>query len=268
MPGLPVTAVDTHAHIFEPGLPVAADARYVPEYAATLGDYLEVLDAHGMSHGVLVQPSFLGTDNSYLLEALARHPERLRGVIVVDDGKLERELSEERVRHLDAAGVRGVRLNLLGKPLPQISEARWQLAGRIMQRHGWHLEIQASAQQWVALGPALAQWPALLVIDHLGLPDAAVPEGRAAVLQLAARDNAWVKVSGCYRSTPEGASFMVSELLAAGAGERMVFGSDWPFTRHEDNDFGQLNAWAREAVGADHFQQLFSDNASRLFALS
>jgi len=48
----------------------------------------------------------------------------------------------------------------------------------------------------------------------------------------------------------------------------MVFGSDWPFTRHEDNYFGQLKAWDREAVGADHFQQLFSDNASRLFALS
>ncbi|WP_347037792.1 amidohydrolase family protein [Glutamicibacter halophytocola] len=61
---------------------------------------------------------------------------------------------------------------------------------------------------------------------------------------------------------------MVAELLAAGAGERMVFGGDWPFTRHEDNYFGQLKAWDREAVGADHFQQLFSDNASRLFALS
>nr|CUV26796.1 protein of unknown function [Ralstonia solanacearum] len=39
-------------------------------YDATLPAYLAQLDAHGLSHGVLIQPSFLGVDNSYLLAAL------------------------------------------------------------------------------------------------------------------------------------------------------------------------------------------------------
>ena len=84
MTDLPSHAVDAHAHVFEPGLATVRDARYVPAYAAPLEQYLARLDEHGLERGVLVQPSFLGTDNSYLLAALAREPERLRGVIVVD----------------------------------------------------------------------------------------------------------------------------------------------------------------------------------------
>ncbi|MGC0239582.1 amidohydrolase family protein [Arthrobacter sp. SD76] len=102
--GLPPGAIDTHAHIFEPTLTTATGARYVPDYAATLDQYLDVLTVHGVDRGVLVQPSFLGSDNSYLLSALATAPDRLRGVVVVSSGEVRSELSEGRVAHLDGAG--------------------------------------------------------------------------------------------------------------------------------------------------------------------
>ncbi len=63
--------VDTHAHVFARSLPVLPDARYVPGYDATIAQHLDLLDAHGVDCGVLVQPSFLGTDNRHLLTALA-----------------------------------------------------------------------------------------------------------------------------------------------------------------------------------------------------
>ncbi len=66
--------IDTHAHVFARGLPMADVRRYTPAYDVTVEEYLARLDAHGMSHGVLVQPSFLGSDNSYLLQAIARAP--------------------------------------------------------------------------------------------------------------------------------------------------------------------------------------------------
>src|SRR4051794_22927541 len=50
-------AIDTHAHIFKRGLKLADVRRYAPDYDATLTDYLTTLDANGMTHGVLVQPS-------------------------------------------------------------------------------------------------------------------------------------------------------------------------------------------------------------------
>ena len=58
--------------------------RYAPDYNATPTDYLKMLDANGMSHGILIQPSFLGTDNSYMIGALREHPRRLRGIAMVE----------------------------------------------------------------------------------------------------------------------------------------------------------------------------------------
>nr|WP_198969864.1 hypothetical protein [Xylophilus sp. ASV27] len=55
MPESPVTAVDTHAHVFVRGLPLAAQRRHAPGYDALPRDYLAHLDRHGLSHGVLVQ---------------------------------------------------------------------------------------------------------------------------------------------------------------------------------------------------------------------
>ena len=71
--------VDSHSHIFERGLELAPVHRYVPSYDAKVEDYLGVLDAHGVRYGVLVQPSFLGTNNEYMMRALRKHGDRLRG---------------------------------------------------------------------------------------------------------------------------------------------------------------------------------------------
>ena len=98
-----VTAIDCHAHIFERGLGLAGNRRYAPDYDATLADYLVNLDANGCSHGVLVQPSFLGTDNSYLIAALKRHAGRLRGIAVI-----EPTLSAGQLEELDETGIVGI----------------------------------------------------------------------------------------------------------------------------------------------------------------
>ncbi len=46
------------------------DRRRAPcGYDATPEDYLGMLDANHIAHGVLIQPSFLGADNSYLVAA-------------------------------------------------------------------------------------------------------------------------------------------------------------------------------------------------------
>ncbi|WP_350340910.1 amidohydrolase family protein, partial [Escherichia coli] len=63
--------------------------------------------------GVLIQPSFLGTDNSYMVSGLRQAPERLRGIAV-----LAPEAEAGTMRDLAGAGVVGLRLNLIGKPDP------------------------------------------------------------------------------------------------------------------------------------------------------
>lgn len=261
---LPSSSIDTHAHIFEPALGTVTDARYVPDYEATLDQYLGVLSANGVGRGVLVQPSFLGADNSYLLAALAAAPDKLRGVIVVPQGGVCSELSAERAEHLNEAGVRGVRLNLIGQALPDLFSPEWRAAGASMAKHGWHLEIQASGLQWLHLAPAIRDWPGKLVIDHLGLPQPELPETVQAVLRLAELEHVWVKISAPYRSSYGQAEKMFSGLLEQGSAERLVFGSDWPFTRHEENTYEDMLAWAR-AVAGDHLLcGMMSTNASSL----
>jgi predicted TIM-barrel fold metal-dependent hydrolase len=110
--------------------------RYAPDYDATPADYLRVLDENGMARGVLVQPSFLGTDNGFLLEGLSVAPTRLRGIAVVEPTATKEELAE-----LDRRGVVGIRLNLVGLAVPRFDEAPWPALLKSVADLGWQVEV-------------------------------------------------------------------------------------------------------------------------------
>jgi len=63
--------------------PLAPGRHSAPKRDCSVEEYLAVLDAHGISHGVLTAPSFYGTDDSLLLDALDRAAGRLRGTVIV-----------------------------------------------------------------------------------------------------------------------------------------------------------------------------------------
>jgi predicted TIM-barrel fold metal-dependent hydrolase len=94
----------------------ADSRRYAPGYDAPLDLYLKQLDENGISNGVLVQPSFLGTDNSYPVQCVLAARGRLRGIAVVDPGA-----SSDDLNRLNGSGVVGLRLNLVDKPLPDLA---------------------------------------------------------------------------------------------------------------------------------------------------
>src|ERR1700704_4906010 len=72
--------IDAHAHVFVRGLKLAMDARYAPDYDASWETLLSLAAANGVGRAVILQPSFLGFDNSYLLGALRARPDGFRGV--------------------------------------------------------------------------------------------------------------------------------------------------------------------------------------------
>lgn len=128
----------------------------------------------------------------------------------------------------------------------------------------WHLEIQATESQWAELASALCAWPSRVVIDHLGLPR---PGDRGVVLDLARLAHVWVKVSAHYRSSAEQAEARARDLLDARLTDRLVFGSDWPFTQHENRDYASVVAWARRIVSAREFDERLTRNAAELFQI-
>src|SRR5262245_60299180 len=103
----PPNACDTHCHVFGPAtrFPYAAERSYTPR-DAPLEKYLALLGTLGFDRGALVQGSAHGHDNSAMLDALERQPDRLRGVAVADADTPPPEL-----RRWHRLGVRGLRFN-------------------------------------------------------------------------------------------------------------------------------------------------------------
>lgn len=216
---------DAHVHVFHPGSNVRPERRYAPTYAATAADLLAQLDANGMDGALLVQPSFLA-DHDDLLQALAEHPDRFRGVVAPASLPELRAGWEQWCDH----GVSGVRLNLVGRELPDLGDREWTRVGRDLADAGMHLEVHATGEEWGRLAQPLHAWPSAVVIDHLGRTD-----DIATMRRLGERDHVWLKVSAPYRWTDvEGAERLVRELLGSTGGRRLLWGSDWPFTQHED----------------------------------
>jgi predicted TIM-barrel fold metal-dependent hydrolase len=215
-------------------LKLAPGRRYAPGYEAPLSLYLEQLNHNGMSNGVLVQPSFLGTDNSYLVECLKATAGRLRGIAVVDPA-----VSADELRALDRAGVVGIRVNLVGQPLPDLSTAEWKPLLANVKAMGWQVEIQRNASDLALLMPQLFDHDLAVVLDHYALPDpklGVTDPGFQSVLKLGATRNVWVKISAPYRNGAAGESFAKEAypLLRSAYGlDRLLWGSDWPHTQFE-----------------------------------
>jgi predicted TIM-barrel fold metal-dependent hydrolase len=82
----------------------------------------------------LVQASFLGTDNSCLVECLTTAGGRLRGIAAVDPA-----VSADDLRALDRAGVVGIRLNLVGQPLPDLHAQEWKALVASIKSVDWQV---------------------------------------------------------------------------------------------------------------------------------
>jgi predicted TIM-barrel fold metal-dependent hydrolase len=236
-----MTAIDTHAHAFTLDGDLARGRRYTPDHAAPIADYLSQLDGAGVARGVLVQPSFLGTDNSYLMKCLEMQPDRLRGIAVVDPTCDEAAMSA-----MGAANVVGLRLNLLGLDHTFVANADWQkLFGRAGEL-GWQIEIHTTGKDIPFLLSAL--WPsgANIVIDHFGRPDPAAglaDPGIKAMLAKADSGRIWIKLSGPYRCEGRPDLYARAFLDAFGA-DRLMWGSDWPWTQHgEGMTFAKALGW-------------------------
>ncbi|RAI37747.1 hypothetical protein CH338_15090 [Rhodoplanes elegans] len=259
----PVPTVDTHVHVFTRALPLAAGRRHSPKGDFTPDDLFAVTTRHGVREIVVVQPSFLGTDNSYLLDTLARAPERLRGIVVVDPGVTDTTLDA-----YAASGVVGIRLNLLGKHIAvALSPDSMALLTRVAAR-GWQIEIQAEGEAFLPLLDAIVPLGAPVVIDHFGRPDPKLgvdDPGFRRLLAAGPDGPLFVKISGSYRCGGADAGAYARALLAALGPGRLLWGSDWPHTEHEatrryEDGLTELRSWLtseQQAAVAETSRRLF-----------
>lgn len=255
--------VDTHAHIFSAAGPFAPGARYRPDYEASIEQWLARWPEADVTHGVLVQPSFLGTDNSQLLAALQERPTVLRGVVVIDPSITKRELQQ-----WQELGVRGVRLNLLGvADLSIFGGPDWKRLYGWMADLGWHLEVQCEGERFASLLSVLRDLPVALVIDHFGLPDPGISDpyaGVAAILQAAKKQALYVKLSAPYRLRGADPRKYASLYLAELGADWLLWGSDWPWTNHEPGrSYMECLAMLCDGVLSENEQSVILQHAAK-----
>ena len=106
---LPPGSVDAHCHVFGPGaeFPYAPERKYTP-CDASADQLFAVRDHLGFDKNVVVQATCHGADNRAMLDVLARANGRARGVATV-----KRNVSDQELQSMNAAGVRGVRFNFV-----------------------------------------------------------------------------------------------------------------------------------------------------------
>ncbi|WP_419307660.1 amidohydrolase family protein [Chromohalobacter israelensis] len=255
--------IDTHAHVFTQQCRTARNPRHRPHYEAPLETYLDLLDRFGIAKGVLVQPSFLGTHNDYLMDCLRRYPDRLKGVAVVDPQVADATLDE-----MTTLGIRGTRLNWIGRDAEALRSPEWTDLFSRLETCGWHVEIQAEGSTLLAILDLLANRDLDLVIDHFGRPrDTA---WRDPVLDRLCAPGAtqryWVKCSAPYRSRADDLQAVSKRLLDALGPQRLMWGSDWPWTEHEhlysfEKALQDIEHW----LPAADLEQVMSDTPRRFY---
>src|SRR5271156_1122582 len=158
---VPAGATDCHTHIHgDPAkFPWFAGRVYTPEPASP-EEMSALHKALHIERVVIVTPSVYGPDNSATLFGIRARGATARGVAVIDDKTSERDLDA-----MNAAGFRGIRLNLAtgGVNDPDVGRQRFQAAIDRVKDHNWHIQLFTSLAMISAIKDLVAASPVLVV---------------------------------------------------------------------------------------------------------
>ncbi len=277
---VPPGSVDAHCHVFGPGaeFPYAPERKYTP-CDASKAELFALRDHLGFARNVIVQATCHGADNSAMVDAVLASGGRARGVATV-----RRSVTDDELKRLDEAGVRGVRFNFVKRlvdftPKDELME----IAGRI-ERLGWHVVIYFEAVDLPELWDFFTALPTTVIVDHMGRPDVRKPvDGPEFALFLKfmhENPNVWAKVSGAERLSVSGPPALNGEgapyrdfvpfarRVVEEFPDRVIWGTDWPHPNLKDHmpDDGLLvDVIPHIATTPGLQKKLLVDNPMRLY---
>ncbi len=267
--------IDCHAHVFDPvNFPYCDDIEYKPsgQEIGTPAQLRQVMQTYGVSYALLVQPnSGYGSDNSCMLDTIARGGGRFKGIAIID---LDADLAT--LRDLKARGIVGAAFN----PTFHGTDYYKRSAGLIgkLAQLDMFLQIQSEHEQLSMFVPWIEAMPIRVLIDHCGrpTPDAGLHQpGFQALLRLAATRRVSVKLSGYSKFSKVAYPFedtwpYVAAIVEAFTHDHCLWASDWPFLHApQRQDYGPLVELA-ELLFPDPAARhtLFCDTPRRLFGFS
>ena len=222
-----------HFHVLGPQAtyPYSSTRKYTPP-DALLDACLAMHAALGIARGLVVHANTHGFDNSVDLDAVARSNGRYLAVV-----RLDAKATRAGCEKLHSQGARGVRFAFNPQHGGSLDHSVFDHVLGCIEGLGWFVELHFEGAALPGLKDWLASIRAPVVIDHLGRIDPSLGLGQepfGVLLELARRDNVWVKLSGADRLTRSGPPFEdvtpFAHKLIEAAPDRMLWGSDWPHT--------------------------------------
>lgn len=264
--------IDCHLHVIDPvRFPYNPDVAYKPsaQEIGTPAQLDSVMAAYGVTHALIVQPnSGYGSDNSCMLDTIARGNGRFKGVAIIDFSATAADL-----RALQAQGIVGAAFNPTFHGVDYYKDC-----GALVRRladAGMFVQLQTEHDQLLHFVSLIEDIPVRALIDHSGRPTVARGVNQPAfqaLLQLADTGRVSVKLSGYAKFSREPYPFadarpFVETLADAFTLDNCLWASDWPFLRAtERQDYGPLVALAASLFpDAEERAKLFSGTAKRLF---
>jgi 2-pyrone-4,6-dicarboxylate lactonase len=271
---LPQGSIDTHVHVFEQGYALSPGRGYNPP-DSTLADLKHLHATLGVDRVVFTQPSVYGTDNSAILNASqklnAETPNRARCVVAIT-----MDIGDDEFARLDAAGVRGVRLNTDNKGgMPVTFDEIPALAARLKPL-GWHFEFLFPGKDIIELMPVFTALTIPMSIGHFAYQPATAgvsAPGFKALIELMRRGNTWMKISGANRVSetdlpPYDDVKPLAEALIAAAPDRIMWGTDWPHPNKyvaNPNDGDLVDAFGDWVTDETMRRQIMVDTPAKLY---
>jgi predicted TIM-barrel fold metal-dependent hydrolase len=228
----------------------------------------------GISRVVLVQMSYYGTDNSYMLDTMAKHPGVFAGLGIVDHRSTTLAADIEKLKRQQIRGLR-----IYG---PRDSDPEWpddpgmQKLWEVCDSLGLAVCPLINPLQLNGLTRMCDRHPkATVVIDHMARIGIGKPARQFDINHLcglAMFENVYVKVSAFYAmGTPPLYSEAIPtiRLLAEsfGAG-RLIWGSDCPYqvmNGHSCQASIDVIRKGCDFLSADERRKILKENAERLF---
>ena len=263
--------IDCHLHVIDPvRFPYNPDVAYKPsgQEIGTPAQLHSLMAAYGVTHALIVQPnSGYGSDNSCMLDTIARGDRRFKGVAIIDFGATAADL-----RALQAQGIVGAAFNPTFHGVDYYKDCA-PLVRRLADA-GMFLQLQTEHDQFLHFASLLENIPVRVLIDHSGRPTVARGVNQPAfqaLLKLADTGRASVKLSGYAKFSQLPYPFadtrpFVDALVDAFTLDNCMWASDWPFLRAARRvDVGTMLAlFGRLVPDRDARRAIFWDTPSRV----
>jgi predicted TIM-barrel fold metal-dependent hydrolase len=241
---------DTHFHIIDMRFPVQENQGFFPP-SFPAADYQQRTRGLGITGGNVVSGSFQGFDTGFMFDALQTLGPTFTGVIQIPS-----TATDEEILKLDAAGVRGVRFNLVRGGSADVADLD-RVARRIWDLARWHVELYADARDLAPIFDTLAALPAVS-IAHLGLST----EGLPTLVKLAEKGMK-VKATGFGRMTLDPVEGI--QVLVRANPDCLMFGTDLPSQRARRPFLPSDIDLLRDNIDAALLRKVFFDNAVQFY---